>query len=84
MRDRSKVWPTNQLGVRISPWSVFLDCTDSDDASLYQYVCQELGKRDLAYVSVVEREWLEDEAFFEIQEHLEKRRASRDGEPGDS
>ncbi len=58
----SEVWPTNQLGVRISPWSVFLDCTDSDDASLYQYVCQELGKRDLAYVSVVEREWLEDEA----------------------
>ncbi len=58
----SAVWTGDKIGVRISPWGVFLDCTDSDDAALYSHVCRELGKRELAYLSVVEREWLGDEA----------------------
>jgi N-ethylmaleimide reductase len=52
------VWRGDRIGVRLSPWGAFLDCSDSDDAMLYTYVCEQLGKRDLAYLSVVEREWL--------------------------
>ena len=56
------VWNADRTGVRISPWGAFLDCSDSNPAALYTHVCQELSKRGLAYLSVVEREWLGDEA----------------------
>lgn len=56
------VWSGNRIGVRLSPWSPFLDCSDSNDNALYAHVCRELGRRDLAYLSIVEREWLGDEA----------------------
>ncbi len=56
------VWSSDRIGVRISPWGAFLDCVDSDPATLFRYVCRELNKRQLAYLSVVEREWLGDEA----------------------
>ncbi len=52
------VWSEDRIGVRVSPWGAFLDCSDSNDAALYTYVCEQLRKRDLAYLSVVEREWL--------------------------
>jgi len=55
------VWTEDRIGVRISPWGAFLDCSDSDDDALYSYVCRELSNRKLAYLSVVEREWLGDE-----------------------
>lgn len=57
-----EVWPADRVGVRISPWGAVLDCTDSDEAALYQFICAELNTRKLAYVSVVERERFGDEA----------------------
>ncbi len=56
------VWTADRIGVRISPWGAVLDCSDSDDAALYSHVCREFSNRELAYLSVVEREWLGDEA----------------------
>ena len=56
------VWTADRIGVRISPWGAFLDCSDSDAAALFSNACRELSKRELAYLSVVEREWLGDEA----------------------
>ena len=56
------VWAADRIGVRISPWGAFLDCADSDAATLFRQVCRELSKQELAYLSVAEREWLGDEA----------------------
>ncbi len=56
------VWPSDRIGVRLSPWGTFLDCEDSDPTALYSHLCQALDGRGLAYLSVVEREWLGDAA----------------------
>ena len=58
----SGVWSVDRIGVRLSPWGTFLDCEDSDPATLYSHVCEELDSLGLAYLSVVEREWLGEAA----------------------
>lgn len=43
-----EAWPSDRIGVRIAPWKASLDCRDSDDAALYSYLAEALGRRDLA------------------------------------
>jgi N-ethylmaleimide reductase len=48
------VFEATQVGVRISPKGTFNDMSDSDPEGLYTYVLQELDRRQLAYLHVVE------------------------------
>lgn len=44
-----------RTGIRISPMLVTWDCIDSDPASLFSYLASELGKRQLAFLDMIER-----------------------------
>ncbi len=50
----SEIWPSDKIGVRISPWNTFLESYLSDNPALYEYVIRKLNDRNLAYLSVVE------------------------------
>ena len=47
------VHPANRLGIRISPAPV-MDAADSDPQALFGYFVEQLGRRGLAYVHVIE------------------------------
>ncbi len=60
----TQVWPSDQVGIRISPTNKFNDISDSDPGSLYDYLIDQLNPYQLAYLHVVERlPWLAEEAF---------------------
>ena len=44
----------DRTGIRLSPWGKFNGMSDSDPATLYAYVAEELGRRRLAYLHVIE------------------------------
>ncbi|MFJ8604998.1 alkene reductase [Streptomyces shenzhenensis] len=48
------VWGSNQVGVRLSPSATWMDAIDSDKRSLFTHVVQELAKRHLAYLHLLE------------------------------
>ena len=48
------VWPAGRVGVRLSPENGFNDISDSDPQGHFDYVAQELGKRGLAFLHVLE------------------------------
>jgi N-ethylmaleimide reductase len=54
----SSVIGSKKVGVRISPWGLFLDCHDSSPGLLYSYLAKQLDERWISYLSVVEREWM--------------------------
>jgi N-ethylmaleimide reductase len=48
------VWPSNRVGVRIAPGSIFNQMHDSDAVKLFTAVARRLSDYDLAYLHVVE------------------------------
>jgi N-ethylmaleimide reductase len=48
------VFGKTRVGVRLSPYGTFNDMQDSDPIALFTYVIQELNKRDVAYVHLIE------------------------------
>lgn len=48
------VWGAGLVGVRLSPYGTFNDMKDSDPIALFSYVLQELEKRRIAYVHLIE------------------------------
>jgi len=48
------VWGANRVGVRLSPYGTFNDMKDSDPVALFSYVLEELEKRKVAYVHLIE------------------------------
>ena len=48
------VWPADRVGVRLSPENGFNDMSDSDPQGHFTYFTEELGKRDLAFLHVLE------------------------------
>lgn len=44
----------DRVGVRLSPWSGILEMKDSAGLALWEYVIAELGKRDIAYLHLIE------------------------------
>jgi len=46
---------SSRTAVRLSPFTVTWDCSDSDPAALFAHAAQELDKRDLCFLEVVER-----------------------------
>lgn len=45
----------DRTAVRLSPFTVTWDCTDSDPRSIFSHAVAELDKRDLAFLELVER-----------------------------
>jgi len=48
------VWGKGRVGVRLSPYGTFNDMHDSDTPTLFGYVLEELNKRGVAYVHMIE------------------------------
>ncbi len=48
------VWGAGRVGVRLSPYGTFNDMKDSNPIALFGYVLQELEKRKIAYVHLIE------------------------------
>lgn len=49
-----QVWGKGRVGVRLSPYGTFSDMGDSDPIALFSYVLEQLSKRGIAYVHIVE------------------------------
>jgi N-ethylmaleimide reductase len=50
----TEVYSSDQVGVRLSPSGAFNDMSDSDPKTLFTYVAESLGKKNLAYLHLVE------------------------------
>lgn len=50
----SEVWGVDRVGVRLSPYGTFNDMKDDDPIALFTYVLQELDKRKIAFVDLIE------------------------------
>jgi N-ethylmaleimide reductase len=50
----STIYPSNRIGCRIGPSSEFNDIRDSDPQTLFNYVAEQLGKKNLGYIHVIE------------------------------
>ncbi len=48
------VWPSDKVGVRLSPTGTFNDVSDSDPARIFTYVVDQLNPLGLAYMHMVE------------------------------
>jgi N-ethylmaleimide reductase len=48
------VWGKNRIGVRLSPYGAFNDMNDSNPIELFSYVLEELNKKQVAFVHVIE------------------------------
>jgi N-ethylmaleimide reductase len=49
-----EIWPSQRVGVRLSPNGVFNDMGSEDFRETYLYVIKELNKLDLAYVHIMD------------------------------
>lgn len=45
---------SDKVGFRISPWDTFQDANDSDPFKHFSYLCEQLEKRKISYVHIVE------------------------------
>ena len=50
----AKVYPSNRIGVRLSPYGSFNDMADSDPIALFNAVIQKLNSYGLSYVHMIE------------------------------
>ena len=50
----TSVWGKGLVGVRLSPYGAFNDMSDSDPIKLFTYVLDQLSKRSIAYVHLIE------------------------------
>ena len=50
----AKVFPSNRIGVRLSPYGSFNDMADSDPIALFNAVIQKLNGYNLAYLHMIE------------------------------
>ncbi len=50
----TEIWGKGRVGVRLSPYGTFNDMSDSDPVALFTHVLQQLDRRQIAYVHVIE------------------------------
>lgn len=50
----SSIWPTNRIGVRLSPENTFNSMTDSNPLAHFGYFIERLGELNLAFVHILE------------------------------
>ena len=63
----SKVFGNKRVSVKISPVGRYNDMFDSDPKSLLKYVLEELNKRKIAFVEVLQAPDLMMENLYEIK-----------------
>lgn len=56
------VWPSDRVGIRISPSGTFNDMSDSDPRRTFGYFAERLNDYDLAYLHIVEPDQADREA----------------------
>jgi N-ethylmaleimide reductase len=54
MEAVTKVWPSDRVGIRLSPVSPANDIADSNPMALFTYVIEQLNKFQLAYIHCIE------------------------------
>lgn len=62
------VWPSNQVGVRISPENSLHDISDSDPQTTFNHVAKRLGSYGLAYLHAVEGDMANGERKLNYRE----------------
>jgi len=50
----SEVWPTNRIGIRLTPENCFNSASDSDPETHFSYFIEQLNGRNLAYLHILE------------------------------
>jgi 12-oxophytodienoic acid reductase len=60
----------DRVGFKLSPYSNYLDCSDSDPDSLGLYMAQQLDKCNILYLSVTEPEMIMVNGKLEIPHKL--------------
>ncbi len=63
----TEVWPSKQVGIRISPTGSFNSMSESDPQGLYDYLVDKLNQFNLAYLHVVERFGGSEETDFNFK-----------------
>jgi N-ethylmaleimide reductase len=63
-----EVWPSQQVGVRLSPENQFNDISDSQPQTTFNAVADMLSQHDLAYLHVLEGDMLNDERGVDYTE----------------
>jgi N-ethylmaleimide reductase len=48
------VWGKDKVGIRLSPYGTFNDVSDSDPVNLFNQVIEELNKRGIVYINMIE------------------------------
>lgn len=48
------VWGKDRVGVRLSPYGTFNDMSDSDPVALFGHLIEELNKREIVFVDMIE------------------------------
>jgi N-ethylmaleimide reductase len=56
LRALAKVWPTNRIGIRLSPFSTFGDISDNDPMTTFGAVIEQVSGFGLGYLHLVEGE----------------------------
>ncbi|MDR3476493.1 MAG: alkene reductase [Gammaproteobacteria bacterium] len=56
MEAVTKVWPSDRVGIRLSPVSPANDIEDSDPMTLFTYVIEQLNRFNIAYIHCIEGE----------------------------
>jgi N-ethylmaleimide reductase len=49
-----QIWPSQRIGIRLSPTSTFNDMFDSTPFQTFSYLIQELNRLDIAYIHCIE------------------------------
>ncbi len=63
-----EIWPSNRVGVRLSPENSFNSMSDSDPKTHFSYFVQQLNSRDLAYLHILEGDMATQEKTIDYGE----------------
>ncbi len=66
------VFAADQVGVRLSPENSFNDISDSDPQTTFDYVVEQLGRKKLAYLHVVEGDMITGERHLDYRRIKDK------------
>jgi len=62
-----EIWPTNRVGVRLSPENSFNSISDSDPFAHFSYFITQLSQRGLSYLHVLEGDMMTQQSTLDYQ-----------------
>jgi N-ethylmaleimide reductase len=63
-----EIWPSNRVGVRLSPENSFNSMSDSDPKTSFSYFVEQLNSRDLSYLHILEGNMMSQEKALDYGE----------------